>query len=72
MKPCTFNFKNSIDTKLGFIAHELQEIIPYAVKGEKDGNIQSVDYSAVISACVLKIQIIMEDIKNIKERLDMK
>ena len=41
LKPCTFNFKNSMETKLGFIAHELQEVIPYAVKGEKDGNIQS-------------------------------
>ena len=26
-----------METKLGFIAHELQEVIPYAVKGEKDG-----------------------------------
>ena len=69
LKPCTFNFKNSMETKLGFIAHELQEVIPYAVKGEKDGNIQSVDYSAVISACVLKIQTIMKDIQYIEEKL---
>ena len=79
LKPCTFNFKNSMDTKLGFIAHELQEVIPYAVKGEKDGNIQTVDYSAVISACVLKIQTIMKDvetntkdIQDIKQQMNMK
>ena len=37
LKPSSFNFINYPDkTHEGFIAHELQEVIPYAVSGEKD------------------------------------
>jgi hypothetical protein len=38
LKPSLYNFINDPDNKTheGFIAHELQEVIPYAVSGEKD------------------------------------
>jgi len=37
LKPSSYNFINDPDkTHEGFIAHELQEVIPYAVSGEKD------------------------------------
>jgi hypothetical protein len=44
LKPSQFNYKADIETKMpcgestvtGFIAHELAEVIPYAVSGEKD------------------------------------
>ena len=37
LNPVTFNFKSDLNTKIqGFIAHEVQEIVPLAVSGEKD------------------------------------
>ena len=38
VKPCTFNFKADEENTIvhGFIAHELQEVLPEAVTGEKD------------------------------------
>ena len=37
LKPSTFNFISHPDkTHEGFVAHELQKVIPYAVTGEKD------------------------------------
>ena len=41
----------------GVIAHELQEILPYAVFGEKDGKqIQQVDYSKIVPVLVQAIK----------------
>ena len=38
LKPSRFNFKADKDTTLdGFLAHEVQSIVPEAVTGEKDG-----------------------------------
>jgi hypothetical protein len=37
LNPVTFNFKSDLDTQIqGFIAHEVQDIVPLAVTGEKD------------------------------------
>ena len=35
LKPCNFNFIGHEQEVDGFIAHELQEVVPYAVTGEK-------------------------------------
>ena len=48
----------------GVIAHELQEILPYAVTGVKDGEqMQSVDYSKIVPVMV-------QAIKDLKAELD--
>ena len=36
LKPCTFNWKLDGKSSQGFIAHELQEIVPDCVTGQKD------------------------------------
>jgi len=37
LNPVTYNFKSDLNTTIqGFIAHEVQEIVPIAVSGEKD------------------------------------
>jgi hypothetical protein len=36
MRPVTFTWKNSGKQDLGFIAHELQSVVPETVQGEKD------------------------------------
>jgi hypothetical protein len=65
LKPCTFTWINdeSNATHQGFLAHEVQDIVPYAVNGTKDavdedGNIeaQSIDKSDLVPLLVKTIQ----------------
>jgi Chaperone of endosialidase len=47
--PYTFKYNGSPEVHQGFLAHELQEVVPQAVTGEKDGDeYQVVDYSKLI------------------------
>jgi hypothetical protein len=52
----------------GVLAHELQEILPYAVFGEKDGKrMQGVDYSKIVPVLIQAIkdqQVQIEQLKN--------
>jgi hypothetical protein len=63
LKPCTYTWKETGLNGQGFIAHELQELIPEAVTGEKDAvdaeeNIipQSVDTSSLVATLTAAIQ----------------
>ena len=64
LKPSRFNFKTDKDTTVdGFLAHEVQSIVPEAVSGEKDavdkdGNIdpQGIDQSKLVPLLVKTIQ----------------
>ena len=64
LKPSKFNWIETGDETEGFIAHEVQEVFPDAVVGEKDavylstGNIkpQSVDYGRITPLLVKAIQ----------------
>jgi hypothetical protein len=42
---------------MGFLAHEVQEIFPFLVSGEKDGeNMQSMNYNGFIALLVKEVQ----------------
>ena len=57
MKPINFKWKKSSNKLDGFLAHEVQNILPYAVIGEKDGvEMQSIDHSKLIPILVKTIQ----------------
>jgi hypothetical protein len=63
LKPCTYTWKATGEDGQGFIAHELQEIFPDAVHGEKDavdedGNIkpQGIDTSFLVATLTAAIQ----------------
>jgi hypothetical protein len=63
LKPITYKWNADDSDGEGFIAHELQEVIPHAVVGEKDavdenGKIkpQGVDYSKIVVHLVAAIQ----------------
>jgi hypothetical protein len=63
LKPCTFQWKSSGQQSQGFIAHELQEVCPEAVGGEKDAidsdgkpTYQGVDASYLVATLVAAIQ----------------
>ena len=64
VKPSVYNYKADPSTQIeGFIAHELQEIVPHAVTGQKDGldkdgnpEYQGVDASFLIPHLVAAVQ----------------
>ena len=63
LNPVTFTFKNGGQVSQGFIAHELQAVIPDAVTGEKDAvkedgspNYQGVDTSFLIATLTAAIK----------------
>ena len=65
LKPCKFTWKNDDSNVVfdGFLAHEVQEIVPYAINGKKDavdedGNIeaQSIDKGDLVPLLVKTIQ----------------
>ena len=58
LKPARFNFKTDTDTTLdGFLAHEVSNVVPIAISGEKDGEkMQSIDHSKLVPLLVKTIQ----------------
>jgi hypothetical protein len=82
LKPCTYTWKESGIESQGFIAHELQEVVPECVTGEKDaveedGSIkaQGIDTSflvATLTAAIQEQQAIITDLKARIETLENK
>jgi len=66
LKPYHFNFIGQEDVVCGFIAHEVQEVVPEAVTGEKDGEeMQQMDASklvpiltAALIECIARIEVL--------------
>jgi hypothetical protein len=58
LAPKTFEFKVEPDVKVdGFIAHEVQAVVPQAVTGEKDGEqMQGIDMSKLVPVLVAAMQ----------------
>jgi hypothetical protein len=63
LRPVAYKWRSDGSSGEGFIAHELQAVIPHAVTGEKDavnkdGSIRSqgVDYSRIVVHLVAAIQ----------------
>jgi hypothetical protein len=76
LKPCTYTWKSNGSDGQGFIAHELQEVVPDCVTGEKDaldvdGNpkYQGVDTSFLISTIVAAIQELKIELDLVKSKL---
>ena len=62
-----YKWKNSENRMDGVIAHELQEILPYAVYGEKDAeDMQGVDYSKLVPIMLKAIQEQQAQIEELK------
>ena len=82
LKPCTYTWKIDGSSGEGFIAHELAEVAPQAVIGQKDdvdgeGNpkYQSIDTSflvATLTAAIQEQQAIITDLKSRIEALEAK
>jgi hypothetical protein len=73
LKPCTYSWKHDGSDGQGFIAHELQVVVPDCVTGEKDAvdadgnpNYQGVDTSylvATLTAAIQEQQAMIEELK---------
>ena len=81
LKPCSYNFKTEKEnTYVGFIAHEVQEVVPQAVSGSKDevdenGNIvpQGIDMIKLVPHNVKAIQQLSrqnEELKSVLLKLE--
>jgi len=73
LKPCTYTWKSNGEAGQGFIAHELQAVVPDCVTGEKDavdkdGNpqYQGVDTSFLVATLVAAIQELKGEVDALK------
>lgn len=79
LNPITFDWKDNPEAgrTQGFLAHEVAEVVPQAVSGEKDavqddGKIepQSVDHSHLVPLLVAAVQDLVNQVDALQERLD--
>ena len=64
-----YKWKSSEDRSYGVMAHELQEVLPDAVSGEKDAEeMQGVDYSKIVPLLVKAIQELEAKIKILENK----
>jgi hypothetical protein len=67
LKPVTYLNNKTEKQDIGLIAHELQEVYPFLVTGEKDGeNLQSVNYIGLIAILIKEIQELKERVKTLE------
>ena len=76
LKPCTYTWKSTGEESQGFIAHELQTVVPDAVVGEKDavnedGSIkpQGIDTSFLVATLTAAIQELKAELDTVKAEL---
>jgi len=77
LKPCTYKWKSDGSNGQGFIAHELAEVVPDCVTGEKDAidadgkpQYQGIDVSFLVATLTAAIQEQQAIIESLKARLD--
>jgi hypothetical protein len=69
IKTYDYEWKSDKSRMYGVVAHELQEIIPYAVTGEKDAErMQGVDYSKLVPVMIKAIQELNEKITQLENK----
>jgi len=66
-----FKWKTDESRSYGVVAHELQEVLPDAVSGEKDAEeMQGVDYSKIVPLLVKSIQELKAEIEILKTQIN--
>jgi hypothetical protein len=69
IKVYNYKWKSADERTYGVMAHELQEVLPQAVVGEKDHEeMQSVDYSKIVPLLVKSIQELKAEIELLKSK----
>ena len=71
LKPVEYDLSGGAHD-MGFLAHEVQEMFPFLVNGEKDGKeMQSINYNGFIALLVKEIQCLKEENKALRERINL-
>jgi len=77
LNPVRYKWINSEESAEGFIAHELQDVLPHCVQGQRDAvypdgsvNPQSVDYGKLTTTLVAAIQDLSAENQSLKARLE--
>jgi hypothetical protein len=77
LKPVTYKWNADDSQSQGFIAHELQEVVPECVSGEKDAVdaegkpvYQGIDTSFLVATLTAALQEAVAEINSLKARLD--
>ena len=70
LRPVTYKNLNSGKQDIGLIAHELQEVYPFLVTGEKDGQeMQTVNYTGLIGVLVKEIHVLSSKVSNLETQV---
>jgi hypothetical protein len=70
LKPIKYFNNKTMYEEVGFLAHEVQEVFPFLVHGEKDGEkLQSLNYTGLIGILVKEIQDLKREVKQLKENV---
>ena len=76
LRPIKYNFIGDTDTIYGFLAHEVQDVLPRAVTGEKDAvdadgepEYQGIDHSVIVPTLVGAIQELIEEVELLKSKV---
>jgi len=72
LKPARFNFIADADTTVdGFIAHEVSDIVPEAITGEKDGEqMQGIDQSKLVPLLTKAIQELSAKVEELESKIN--
>jgi hypothetical protein len=69
IKTYDYEWKSDKTRSYGVIAHELQSVINYAVRGVKDGKeMQGVDYSKIVPVLIKSIQELKQELDTLKNK----
>ena len=69
LRPVTYKNIKIEKQDIGLIAHELQEVYPFLVSGEKDGeSMQSINYIGLIGILIKEIQVLKERVKILEQK----
>jgi hypothetical protein len=65
-----FKWKTDESRSYGVMAHELQEVLPDGVTGEKDAEeMQGVDYSKIVPILIKSIQELKAEVEDLKSKI---
>ena len=72
LKPVQYTNRLSNKTDIGFLAHEVQQIYPCLVEGDKDGSLhQSINYNGFIGILVKEIQDLKKTVEEMKNEMEI-
>ena len=72
LRPVQYQNRISNKTDIGFLAHEVQQIYPFLVEGEKDGlRNQSINYNGFIGILVKEMQELKKTVISLKNEIEI-